>query len=113
VVELTIYRESKGGDFPRDEGAYHPTSRECEEAISLAEAMLPTIDIKPEDYKLIEAKNLRDAAGVYRGPQFWHLTFKARYLIPSTPKGMLGAGGEIFVAVDLTERRAWVTGYGE
>lgn len=106
MSELTIHRESKGGDFPADEGAYHPTSRECEEAVSLAEAMLPTIDIKPEDYKLVAAENLRDAAGVYRGPQFWRLTFKARHLIPHTHEGILGAGGEIFVEADLTERRA-------
>ena len=79
----------------------------------MAEAMLPTIDEKPEDYKLIAAGNLWDLAGVYHGPQFWHLTFKLRELIPSTPEKALGKGGEIFVEVDVAQKRAWVTGYGE
>lgn len=95
------------------EGGHRSTSRECEEAIALAEAMLPTIGANPPDYKLITAQNLSTPAGVYRGPQFWHLSFKLRELIPSTPQAEVGAGGEIFVEVDLTEQRAWLAGYGE
>lgn len=95
------------------EGQQYATIRECEEAVSLAEATLLGIGKKPQDYKLVAAGNLRDRAGAYRGPQFWHLTFKLRELLPSSTRAKLGKGGEIFVEVDLEERRAQVTGYGE
>jgi len=112
VIELSIDRKGKSKGSSPPEGSSHPTSRECEEAIALAEAMLPSVGKNPQDYKLIEAENLRDRAGAYRGPQFWYLTFKARELIPSTP-AEIGFGGEVFVEVDLAERRARVVGYGE
>lgn len=109
---MPVDKESRGGSSSPGE-TYHPTSWECEEAVALAEAMLPTIGKMPQDYKLVAAGNLRSHAGAYRGPHFWHLTFKLRKLIPSSSEGILGAGGEIFVEVDLAEKRAWVTGYGE
>ena len=89
------------------------TNQECKEAIILAEEFLPTIGVRVEDYKLITVENMSTRNGDYRGPQYWHLTFKLRGLVPDNPELPIGAGGEIFVEIDLTDRRALLAGYGE
>ena len=89
------------------------TSQECKEAIILAEEILPTIRVRVEDYKLITAENMSTRNGDYKGPQYWHLTFKLRDLIQDKPELPIGAGGEIFVEIDLNDRRASLAGYGE
>ena len=89
------------------------TSQECEEAIALAEEFLPAAGVRAEAYKLITAENMSTRGGDYRGPQYWHLTFKLRELIPDDLEVPVGAGGEIFIEVDLTNRKTSLAGYGE
>jgi len=53
------------------------------------------------------------AGSAYRGPAYWRVTFKRRDLIPKDAASELGAGGEIFVDVDLATSVAKISGHGE
>jgi len=41
------------------------------------------------------------------------LTYKLKSIIPEDDKGMVGAGGEIFIEVNTKKRTAKILGYGE
>ena len=86
-------------------------SKDCEIAISLAEELLSTLN-DPNNYKLIRVENLYLPMRGYLGPHLWHLTFKSRELIPKD-KEPVGAGGEVFIQVDMNTRKAKLLGYGE
>jgi hypothetical protein len=87
--------------------------KECLEAIGLAKDLLATLKLKPSDYKLIVMKNLVVRGNEYKGPQYWDITFKSRSVIPDKADECVGAGGEIFIDVDLSARKATLRGYGE
>jgi hypothetical protein len=81
-----------------------PPAVELEEAISLSNAFLPTLNRNPSDLKLVKVENL-----VFRGPDgpaIWRITYKER--------NALGAlGGELYVEVDLNQKKAKFLGTGE
>lgn len=88
------------------------SSRECEEAIRLGIEFLAGNEIEPALYKLIAAENLI-TGGRFIGPHAWRLTFKLRRLIPDSADVEIGAGGEVFIEVDMITAHARLLGHGE
>jgi hypothetical protein len=89
------------------------TATEAHRAIELAEGTLGRAGIRLADYRLLRAVNLIGPDSVYRGPDYWRLTFKRRDLVPATADKELGAGGELFVDVDIATATATIAGHGE
>jgi hypothetical protein len=59
-----------------------------------------------DDYILTSAQQI-----IFRGKYIWRVTFKPRQLLPKDPsKGIIGAGGEIFVNVDLSTKTTEIGG---
>jgi hypothetical protein len=87
------------------------TAAEVNRAVELAEQAIAA-RAPVAAYRLTSAINMM-AGAQYRGPAFWRLAFKRRDLIPADASGELGAGGEIFVDVDLATSSAVITGFGE
>ena len=90
----------------------HPTAKELDQAIALAEQVVVAGGAALDQLKLTSAVNMM-AGRDYRGPAHWRITFKRRDLIPRDAASELGAGGEIFVDVDLDTGVAKVSGHGE
>jgi hypothetical protein len=90
----------------------HPTAKELDEAVALAERAVVAGGAVLDQLKLTSAVNMM-AGRDYRGPAHWRITFKRRDLIPGDAASELGAGGEIFVDVDLETSAAKITGHGE
>lgn len=88
------------------------STAECFRAAGLAAGFLASRDRNPEDYKLVEARNVLEEAGS-TGPGLWRFTFKSRDLIPDSPRGRVGKGGEVLVEVDLSTGTTRLVGYGE
>ena len=78
-------------------------------AISIGAASLPNSGADPALYKLVTAENIIDSTGSH----LWRLRFKLRILIPKTDGTEIGAGGEVFVEVNLTTLKAELCRYGE
>jgi hypothetical protein len=69
-------------------------------AIELGALALGAARAGDRSFKLIAAVNrLKGAAP--RGPAIWELTFKSAHLVPEDDLGVVGAGGEWSVVVDL------------
>lgn len=85
---------------------------DCQAAMSLGIALLTTRNMNPTQYKLVLAENVIKGPA-YTGPHTWRLTFKLKRLIPETSEVEVGAGGELFVEVDLSTQKAKLLGYGE
>ena len=79
--------------------------------MTIGDAFLPTLSLKPAEYALVEARNGTDGAQ-YKGPAFWRLTYKScggrRPTVDPVCKG-----GEIFIGVDLATGKATPLGTGE
>jgi hypothetical protein len=88
------------------------TAQELGRALDLAERVLIASGTVLAELKLTSAVNMM-AGREYRGPAYWRLTFKRRDLIPKDAASELGAGGEIFVDVDLDANAARIAGRGE
>lgn len=88
-------------------------SVELEEAAALANAFLPTLDRNPKELKLVKAENLVFRGPSLLGPSIWRFTYKERSLIPKDGRALLGAGGELFIEVDLDKKKATFLGVGE
>jgi len=87
-------------------------SEECQQAIDIANQFLPTLNLNPADYQLIKVENLVVTGDHYLAPQIWRLTYKLRDLIPEDG-GEIGAGGEVFIQVDISTGVARLQGFGE
>lgn len=87
-------------------------SQELKLAITIGEKFLKTLNINPNEEKLIKVENLY-SRGRFVGPDIWVLTFKYRKIIPNNAHQPLGTGGEVFIEVDLKEKMAKLLGYGE
>jgi hypothetical protein len=88
----------------------HPSeTKRLDRAISIALAR--TADLRREhgkEYRLIGAEQM-----ILDEKYVWRVTFKPLHLLPDDPAtGIVGAGGEIFVNVDLGDETATV-GFGE
>ena len=88
------------------------TAQELARAVDLAERTVVASGAVLAELKLTSAVNMM-AGREYRGPAYWRLTFKRRDLIPKDATSELGAGGEIFVDVDLDANVARIAGRGE
>ena len=100
--------------IPGQEGYVGIPSRECKMTISIAEVFLQSLGIKSADYKLIQIENYvirgeKNNMNLYK----WRIAFKSRDMIPLDENGILGAGGEIFIEVDLKTQQAKFLGTGE
>jgi hypothetical protein len=87
-------------------------TKELNRAIDLAERTVAGSGDDISGLRVTAAINMM-AGNEYRGPTFWRVTFKRRDLIPKDASSELGAGGEIFVDVDLTANVAKIAGRGE
>lgn len=81
--------------------------------IELADNLFPTIEIERQEYKLISINNMVIKSSDYQGPHIWHLTYKLKSIIPDDENSIIGAGGEIFIEVNLIENKAKLLGFGE
>ena len=88
------------------------TAQELGRAVELAERTVSASGSALAELKLTNAISMM-AGREYRGPAYWRLTFKRRDLIPKDATSELGAGGEIFVDVDLDANVAKIAGRGE
>jgi len=89
------------------------TDSDYQKAIQLADDLFPELKLKRSDYKLIGIQNMVIKGQQYEGPHIWRITYKLSSLIPKDEMGMIGAGGEVFIKVDIKNNKATVTGYGE
>jgi hypothetical protein len=88
--------------------ASHPETADLNEAVSIAVAKLADVQKSPGEYKLVNAQQV-----VVKGKYVWRITFKPVRLLPDDPSSqIIGAGGEVFMNVDLKTKEAVVT-YGE
>lgn len=97
----------------RDRDASIPDAapdKDCRRALELGVQLLSD-SVATETYKLISGENLIGSPD--GGPSVWRLTFKPKRLIPATSNERVGAGGELFVKVDLATGQAELLGYGE
>ena len=92
-------------------GSPSPPSAELRQAISIADAFLPSLSIKADEYKLVEAENMMNGKK-YMGPAFWRLTYKSCGGRPPVVEPIC-KGGELFIGVDMTTRKASFIGAGE
>lgn len=92
----------------RTKSAPGPDGSELAKAVAVATAKLRATVEPSSDYKLIRAE-LTWAKGKY----VWLVTYKPIKLLPDDPsKGLIGAGGEVFITVDLKTGKTEVR-YGE
>ena len=88
--------------------ASRPETTDLNEAVSIAVAKLADVQKSAGEYKLVSAQQV-----VVKGEYVWRITFKPVGLLPDDPSSqIIGAGGEVFVNVDLKTKEAVVT-YGE
>jgi hypothetical protein len=97
---------------PSEERIMSVTTKELGRAVELAEKEILASGAVVAELKLTSAINLMDGRS-YRGPAYWRLTFKRRDLLPKDAESELGAGGELFLEVDLDAGSAKITGRGE
>jgi len=88
------------------------TAGDCARAIQLAEQVLSAGGNQVSRYTLVFAQYTTATTREFVSAMSWHLAFKRRDLLPAGPYEPIGAGGEIFVEVDLHEGRAVITGHG-
>ena len=75
-------------------------ARECLDAIEQGLLALAGERLG-EPFKLVGAINLLKGFSPPSGPTVWQLTFKPERLIPPDAMGLVGAGGELIVRIDL------------
>jgi hypothetical protein len=74
------------------------------QAMRLASAALPDLGRRPNDLRVVSAEQMLGGAG--GSTARWRIGFKAIDLFPRGGRGKVGAGGELFVEVDLASRDA-------
>lgn len=89
------------------------TAGDCARAIQLAEQVLSAGGNEVSRYTLVCAQYTTATTREFAGVMSWRLAFKRRDLLPTGPNEPIGAGGEIFVEINLHDGRAVITGYGE
>lgn len=82
--------------------------QECLDVLLLVSAWsAPQFDAA--EYKLIAVQNLYTSGEGH----LWRVTLKPRSLFPAHPGEATGAGGELFLQVDLEHRTVTIAGFGE
>jgi len=102
----TSFRQTPEGETPLLDDA----GEECQAAIAIAQAFLPTVT-KPQEWKLTVAKNLLVDGPDCCNPLIWRLTYRRRTLITET--GLRGKGGQLFLEVNVKAKEAKLLGWGE
>ena len=100
IVLLTIAMSNARQDVSED--------NDYKMAISIAEKHFPEFKLKRLDYKLVKIENDIFGKGNVSN---WKLTFKDKKLFSTD--GLIGKGGEVFIEVNLTEKKVKILGYGE
>jgi hypothetical protein len=100
-------------DAGNNEKKSNITASECTQAIELAERVLLHNHYKLDEYKIIKIENLILQGKQYKGSEFWSVVMKKKSLIPDGKNDIIGAGGEIFIKVDLKRKTASIIGFGE
>ena len=97
------------GDCARDGASWTaaPEADDFTRAMSLAQPAYEKARQGSGDYKLIGMERLWTADAI-----LWRATWKPEHLLPDEPDGLIGAGGEIFVTVNLATGET-KHGYGE
>lgn len=85
---------------------------DCCRAIALAGRFMSKSKIDPRLYRLVKAELTIGQQGP-AAQSVWMLTFKPAALIPQTSEQVMGAGGELFLQVDLATEEVVLRGYGE
>ena len=86
---------------------------DCAQAIAAGSRFLLDKELHPHELLLISAQTLF-ADDTLLAPGVWHLRYKQRSLLPEATGGVIGAGGEVLLAVDLQDGAATtLLGYGE
>jgi hypothetical protein len=97
------------GETPGIRGPGDPAA-ELARAVELASAFLVSQGHDIASVRITEVRNqLRGSGG---GPDAWRVTYKLRHLIPADGSE-IGAGGELFVDVDLKSSAVRLGGVGE
>jgi hypothetical protein len=86
---------------------------DCAQAIAAGTRFLHDKQLRPDELLLISAQTLF-ADDTLLAPGVWHLRYKLRSLLPEATGGVIGAGGEVLLAVDLQDGAATtLLGHGE
>ena len=108
VFMLSIVASCTGSDTTRPQAASRPATSDLNKAVSIALAELSDLGKPQDEYKLVSAQQI-----LLKGKYVWHVTFKLAKSLPADPATQaIGAGGEIFINVDLNTGETVVT-YGE
>jgi hypothetical protein len=103
IVGVSLVRGSVTGSKPDA-----PQTADFTKAVSLSIGKLQSTAKSPSDYKLTKVEMLLN-----KGKWVWRATYKPTSLLPQDPSRQhIGAGGEIFINIDLNTEQAEVT-YGE
>ena len=98
VLLLTLY--GCGGD-PEDDPQL------VRQAIAAADRAVSAKGHDPDAFVMIRAERVRPG-----DPNGWRITYKPTHLVPDSPEGLVGLGGELFVTVHLDTGETSIT-YGE
>lgn len=85
---------------------------DCRRAVALAGRFMSRSKIDPPLYRLVKAE-LAIGQEVSAVQPVWMLTFKLAALIPHSAEQVMGAGGELFLQVNLETEEVVLRGYGE
>jgi hypothetical protein len=109
LAALLLAMGASGVGFAQEEAVETPPDMgaEAERAIDLAVGELAHLSLDPADYRLVEV-----SLQYHTSPSLWRVTFKPVALMPTPERLTIGAGGEVFVNVDLDSGEIVVT-YGE
>jgi hypothetical protein len=80
------------------------SDREARDAVSLATEFLSTLSLSPDEYRVVSVQNLLSGEGA--SPVRWRVGFKRRALVPDQADGRIGKGGEVYIDVDTSTRKA-------
>ncbi|CAN5332002.1 hypothetical protein BH23BAC1_BH23BAC1_17830 [soil metagenome] len=80
----------------------------CEEIVNLTIELLKANQINDDLYQIVSLLHV-----FHNGTSIWNVILKNKHLIPDSPDQAIGAGGEIFIEVNLATGKAKITGYGE
>ena len=98
-----------GGDRIADDASWTsaPEAADFAQAMPLAQAAYEEAEKGPGPYRLIGMEQFLTSEAI-----LWRATWKPESLLPDGPNEFVGAGGEIFVSVNLATGETKL-GYGE
>ena len=108
VLTLVFIASCSGSEGIQSKIASQPETSELYRAVSIAVTKSADVRESRGELKLVSVQQI-----IVNGKYIWRITFKPVSLLPDDPSAQeIGAGGEIFVNIDLNTEEAIVT-YGE